>query len=241
MRKKHNSRNVVLTLFLVGVMMVSAGCLFSGREKEPPIQPEVEVLFEDDFEGEALKDEWGDWNWGSWSLAALEAGKAVMTEQQEMLLVAMSDTSWTDYIVEVDVSVEGDVPISGQGGQSLYQCPEIIFRAIKPDDGEWGYFYLLALWKDRIQLYRRISSQMQYLNKVGVFDGFELGTEPLRVQVKVEGNNIEVRVNGQLCIEYTETDGPLTYGGVGIQSWNAPPNGATWVFDNFKVYQEIWP
>lgn len=219
-------KRFVFSMLLV-LIMALAGCLLSPDpgESEPP---EMRELFFDDFE-DGLRDEWETFS--LFTLPDTVDGKAVIANERTGVVVGLSDTNWTDYVIEVDLSVYGSVPAGG----SFYNYPQIVFRV----EG-WSDFYVLAFSNTFVRLFERINGEFTGRLRSGDYlEGVALGVEPIRVRVEVKGNTIKVSVNGHECINYTDDDNLLTFGGAGIQGWNMPPGNVKWVFDNFVVYEIV--
>jgi hypothetical protein len=228
----------VLVVLLLGVVVFSIDCLYVGAQE--PLDGK-NIIFKDNFE-DGLGSEWG--KFGPWSLPPIKDGKLVISDKQQAAIAGFSNQDWTDYTFEVDFSVNGTINAVTPGA-SFYPQPHILIRAYDPreDDNDpentWGKYYLLAFWESSIYVYKRIrEATPTYTGAHAHFDaGHVIGEIPVRVKVQVAGYNIRVSIDGHQYIDYTDPDGSHPYGGAGVQSWQAPPAGTTWVFDNFVVYE----
>lgn len=220
---KAASRKGLVVFLLLVFTVVFSGCLLS-RDPGEPEPPEPRVLFFDDFE-DGLQTDWE--HFSAFVLPETVGGKVVIETEKTGAVVSMSNPEWTDYAVEVVLSVDGSVP---EEGENFYRCPQIVFRV-----ENWNHFYLVAFSDTLARLYKREGSP-SFLRQGSYQEGIVLGEDPIHVRVEVKGDNIKVIVNGYECINHTDDD-PLNFGGAGIQGWNAPPNNAKWIFDDFAVYE----
>jgi hypothetical protein len=174
------------------------------------------MLFSDDF-NDGTADGWTTRLDGTWSVENLQYRVDMGSGQELRGETLAGDTAWTDYTFEADVIAD-----EGCGKDFLY-------RYIDENN-----YYSTSL----IEIY-------DYINIVKVENGiastlemFEYPQEEntwYHVLIKLEGNQIDVTVNGDPAISHHDTGSSLVYGKIGFQGYTGQYGVLQTRFDNAVV------
>ncbi|MFC1716191.1 family 16 glycoside hydrolase [Candidatus Poribacteria bacterium] len=175
-----------------------------------------------------LEDNFDDGNADGWMVASGEwatEGKAFarLDSEKSYGKATTGDISWTDYIVEVDVTLLEDADATTNAAGLLIRSDE---------NGDNGFRFWIrtdssnaqfSKWADNA--YEHIEGDIPLDIKVG---------ETYHLKAIVEGQKYQCFVNDALVAEYEDTDKFLESGGIGLIAYNVYPH-----FDNVKVSSSV--
>lgn len=187
----------------------------TAAEAPPPTAtPDTSILFADDFEY-GIKPDW-QISLGEWRMvdSRLQATEFIDNHAQ----IVVGDTSWQNYILEVETG--------GLGSLSMIGGSAIGLEVRMQDQGTYMWF---TLNEDEATCGKDINAESETISSKELdFDR----DGPNRLMVKVEGRNYEYWVNNQkICVLQDST---FTQGYVGLWTGVRGTRKKPW-FDNFKV------
>ncbi len=180
-----------------------------------------DTLFFDDF-ADGNDDGWQKYGGCTWTVENEEYTSSVSGSEVWCLSVA-GNSDWTDYIFEADVY--GDAGVD----------KVVAFRVV--DENNFYAVNVRSDWMgaDEVTLSRIVNgvsteiTTAEYPSQLNTW---------YHIQVKVIGDNIKVRVDDNLVIDYTDTDTPLDNGQIAVTAYSGAYGSATVRFDNVLV---AWP
>ncbi len=127
-------------------------------------------------------------------------GMLTTADGVESASTGFGNRQWTDYTLRLKIKLE-------QGVANVY---------VRAGHGEGAYGYGVAISENSLNLWKDIDDG-KTLEMVGVTLGLNQFHD---VEIAVKGSNIKVYFNGNLEIDYTDTDNPLLdgFGRLGAQS-----------------------
>jgi hypothetical protein len=184
--------------------------------KSTTVSPYTTFLFEDDFGNASwTKSQWGILS-GSWqvingSYACTTTGKT-----------SVGNTSWQNYTITVDIKGEGNVVDKA-----------VIFR-YTDENNSYGVDFRSAPYNDIV-----LNKMVAGVHTVGVASAKVTNNNGTwySLKVSVVNNVIQVFVNNNLVINYTDKSPNVTYGYLALYAQASAPNNVVY-FDNLKVIAE---
>jgi len=180
-----------------------------------------DTLFFDDF-ADGNDDGWQKYGGCTWAVENEEYTSSVSGSEVWCLSVA-GNSDWTDYILEANVY--GDAGVD----------KVVAFRVV--DENNFYAVNVRSDWMgaDEVTLSRIVDGVSTEILTTDYPS--QLNTW-YHVQVKLIGDNIKVRVDDNLVIDYTDTGTPLDHGQIAVTAYSGAYGSATVRFDNVLV---AWP
>jgi len=150
----------------------------------------------------------------------------VETKQTEYAKTMAGDESWTDYTVECDITLVGQV----QGGGS-HDCAGLLVRA--DAKGENGYRFWIRTDPSRAQLSKWINNGFEHIQD-NIAAGVIAPDTTHHLKVTVEGNRITCFIDGKQVADVKDDSEHRINGRIGLITYVA--NEPT--FDNIMVSGE---
>ncbi len=144
----------------------------------------VKYCFFEDFEEGTPS--WLDPRW------IIVDGVLTMAEGVDRASADFGNHQWTDYTLKLKIKLE-------QGTSNVY---------VRAGHGDGAYGYGVTISKSALTLWKDIDEGI-------TLEGIKIDLDSNQfndIQIEVKGNNIRVYVNGNLEIDYTDTDNPLLDG-----------------------------
>ncbi len=210
-------RGRVLLLAVVVVSTLGA-CKSSGRHRPAAAREGLSggvLVFEDDFEREALGDRWMNRS-GRWHIARAgrEGRVGVQGDRNEGL--------WLDFALPERVRIEFDARAGSDEGDLKCEvfAPEPRHQA--------GYVVILGGWSNTVSVIARLDEHGE--DRLESPARAEKGRTHHWTLIRVS-DTLRWYVDGTLVLEYHDED-PLRGRYFGFNDWNAPVE-----FDNLKIFE----
>ncbi len=205
---------MLATLLLVG----ASGRVDEARVASPPRSPRFapptsRVLLAEDFSGTTIAAHWRPDREGVWSVTRGMLRADLPDTKQLRSLIRTGDSTWTDYVVDLDVCmmrgvdkgvvvrVDGDTGIGIDLRSGTYQDVVAYLR-------EWPM------------------GKAQATNANGVWN---------HLRVEIRGKRLRVSVNGELRLEREDARNARPRGGIALPAYTGGIGQCTLYYDNVVV------
>ena len=171
-----------------------------------------QVIFEDNFDG-GKADRWTTID-GEWQVE--DAAFARVGREEQYAKAMAGDVNWTDYIVEVDVTLKEAVGAN---------CAGLLVRA--DEEGSNGFRFWLRTDMPS-QFSKWVDNKYEHI-KIDIPVDIEVGTT-YYLKAIVEGSKHLYFINDEPVVEYEDEEGFRESGRIGFITYAVYPH-----FDNVKV------
>lgn len=201
-------RRRIAKLTLIIFLCLLFPTMVSSLQSYPPTLNIVVGLFFDDFNEHTppeVPDGWTAYS-GTWQTAIDGTTVYEQTKKNDERTISIAgNTNWTDYVFQVKVKFvfpPGTPPTTGA---------KLFFRF---QDTANYYFLFMVEDRDELQLYRTIDGvEEQISSSVGIA---LVDNQWYDVRISIEGQTINVWVDGTQCFTNQESGGNLVTGAIGV-------------------------
>jgi murein DD-endopeptidase MepM/ murein hydrolase activator NlpD len=179
------------------------------------------ILFSDDFnDGDA--NDWTNYGMGTWYVENNEYVVDMGSGIERQGISFAGHENWSDYILDLDIKREAGVDA---GIAMRFADPNNYYYANIRGSWQGWSFNDICLGK------RQEGSEVTF----GCFPFNNINDNWYHVTVIIQGSNIQVSVDNNLIVDYTDNGIVLAHGKVGLAGWTGATGADNIRFDNVEV------